>query len=195
MPSACSQPSAGELCTPDREFVHRLCGGSYPEVALALLAKGSPWTRGYLARPLDAWNASGGLRSSAKLSADEEVLILERRGGEKGGIVVGGASGAYEALRWDGTCVSLDAGEVRLRRPARPKHADIRWKHLDERTREALLADSRVREAFDRRRKACGGGAAGDTASTCEKADASLSAAIVSFLRGGGRVPVPSQIP
>ena len=48
-------------------------------VALALFAKSSPWTRGYLKGDVEAWNASGGVSSGDKLLFDEEVIVLVRR--------------------------------------------------------------------------------------------------------------------
>src|SRR5687768_618237 len=52
LPTTCTSDAAG-LCTPPTEFVKRLCGGFYPDVALILFAKDSPWTRGYLSRNVE----------------------------------------------------------------------------------------------------------------------------------------------
>ncbi|HLM73190.1 MAG TPA: hypothetical protein VK459_10880, partial [Polyangiaceae bacterium] len=58
LPTTCTPNEAG-LCVPPEEWVKRLCGGSFPDVALAMFGKGTPWTRGYLRRTMDAWSASG----------------------------------------------------------------------------------------------------------------------------------------
>ena len=42
-----------------------------------MFGKGTPWTRGYLRREVEAWNASGGVSSNdSKLALDEEVVTL-----------------------------------------------------------------------------------------------------------------------
>src|SRR4051794_26154987 len=43
IPTKCASPD-GALCTPDVAFVKRLCNGSFPDVALVLLAKDTPFT-------------------------------------------------------------------------------------------------------------------------------------------------------
>ncbi len=47
LPADCAE-KGGKLCLPPMAFVKRLCSGFYPDVALAMLAKGTPWQRGYL---------------------------------------------------------------------------------------------------------------------------------------------------
>ena len=86
VPTTCE--TTDKFCMPPAAFVKRLCGGFYPDVALGLFAKGSPFTRGYLTRDTEAWNASGGASSSDKLLFDEEVLVLYRRVPDTGGMVV-----------------------------------------------------------------------------------------------------------
>src|SRR5262245_26648168 len=58
VPTKCA--GSGDVCTPDMGFVKKLCAGNYPGVALFMFAKDSPWTRGYLTRKTEAWNAAGG---------------------------------------------------------------------------------------------------------------------------------------
>src|SRR5262245_55361711 len=53
VPTACGSHE-GPLCLPATAFVQRLCGSPNPDVALALFAKGTPWTRGYLRRTTEA---------------------------------------------------------------------------------------------------------------------------------------------
>jgi hypothetical protein len=128
--------------------VKELCGGFYPDVALVMFAKESPWTRAYLTRDVQAWNASGGASSADKLVFDEEVLVLFHREVDQGGVVVSGASGGYDVLRWDGSCASLAGEELTQKRPPKAKSARIVWKSL------SLAKRARRRRA--RRREAGG---------------------------------------
>jgi hypothetical protein len=194
IPTKCATED-GKLCLPPPEFVKRLCQGVHPDVAFAMLAKGTPFTRGYLARTTEAWNASGGASSSGKLVLDEEVLVLSHRVPDAGGMVVSGAGGGYDVLRWDGTCASLMAEEVRFRVPAKPKFASIPWKDLPVGTREALEADEKVGQAVSERRKECKGATIGSVTDKCEKADKKMSAVIVDYLRSGGSIPAPVPLP
>jgi hypothetical protein len=193
VPTTCEQKD--NVCLPPVAFVKRLCGGFHPDVALSLFAKGTPFTRAYLTRDTDAWNASGGASSSDKLLFDEEVLILYRRMPETGGMVVSGAGGGYDVLRWDGTCASLAAEEVRLHVPPKPKFAPIPWKSLDQKTREALQADEKLGKIIAERRKECKGATIGTVSLKCEKVDKQMSLGIVEFVRNGGSLPAPGPLP
>jgi hypothetical protein len=190
LPTACADPGAKE-CLPPPAFVKRLCSDFYPNVALALFAKGTPWTRAYLSRNVEAWNASGGASSSDKLEFDEEVLVLLHRVPDTGGMTVSGSSGGYDVLRWDGTCASLMGEEITLKLPPRAKHAKIPWKSLDDKVREALQADEKVGKVVTERRKECKGATIGEVSLKCVKADTALSAVIVDFVREGGTLPPP----
>lgn len=193
VPTTCEQKD--NVCLPPVAFVKRLCGGFHPDVALSLFAKGTPFTRAYLTRDTDAWNASGGASSGDKLLFDEEVLILYRRVPETGGMVVSGAGGGYDVLRWDGTCASLAAEEVRLQVPPKPKFAPIPWKSLDQKTREALQADEKLGKIIAERRKECKGATMGSVSLKCEKVDKQMSLGIVEFVRNGGSLPAPEPLP
>ena len=157
IPTTCER---GNECLPPVAFVKRLCSGFHPDVALTLFAKGSPFTRGYLTRDTDAVNASGGSSSNDKLLFDEEVLeILYHREPETGGMVVSGAGGGYEVLRWDGTCATLMAEEVRQHVPPKPKFAAIRGRASTRRratrswpTRRRASSSSSGRESARARR-------------------------------------------
>jgi len=194
IPTACDGHD-DKLCLPPAAFVKRLCGGSYAEVALSMFAKGTPWTRGYLRREVEAWNASGGASSSGKLGADEEVLLVVHRAAETGGMQVSGATGSYDVLRWDGTCASLMGDEVSTKAPSSPKYGKIPWKSLGEPARDALVADEKIGKMAADRKKECKGATMGEVSGKCEKADTLLSAAIVNYVRGGGSLPVPSKMP
>jgi hypothetical protein len=185
----------GEICSPNIKWVKKLCAGFYPEVALAMFSKDTPWTRGYLTRDTQAWNASGGESSSDKLVFDEEVLVLAHREADTGGMVVSGASGGYDVLRWDGTCSSLAGEELTLKHPPKPKSAKIPWRSLDLKIREALTSDDKIGKIDATRRKECKGVTLGDVSKECEKADNQLSVAIVDYVRKGGAVPAPLKTP
>src|SRR5262249_46423860 len=47
VPTACEK-TADKICLPPAAFIKRLCNGAFPDVALTMFAKGTPWTRGYL---------------------------------------------------------------------------------------------------------------------------------------------------
>ncbi len=194
LPDACNEQ--GKLCLPPPAFVKRLCASSFPDVALAMLAKGTPWSRGYLrVKSAEAWNASGGVSSQDKLVFEEEFVLLTHRSADTGGMQVSGAGGGYDVLRWDGSCASLQDEEVSLSASPSPKAAKIPWKSLDDKTQEALLADEKINKVYMDRRKECKGATIGDVSLKCVKLDDLLSKVVVDFVRGGGAVPTPARLP
>jgi hypothetical protein len=201
LPSACEVEGTikdAKLCMPDRAYAKKLCSGVYPDVALGLFAKGTPFTRVYLAGDVDAWNASGGRTHRAKLAFDEEVLVLARNGAAAmGGIVMTGAQNSYDVLRWDGTCVSIMDGELTTKRPPAPKPAEVPFTRLEEATRHALLEVPKVKATHAALGKACAISAAATTADrkSCEKADKAFTLAIVESVRGGASLPLPGRRP
>jgi len=195
IPSECAEPK-GTMCLPPAKFVKRLCGGFYPDVALAMMGKGTPWQRAYLrVKSVEAWNASGGMSSAEKIVFEEELLVLAHREAKTGGIQVSGAGGSYDVLRWDGTCASLMEGEVAMRGATSPKYAKIPWKNLDEKVRDKLAADDKIGKVYAERRKECKGATMGDVSLKCQKADERLSKVVVEYVRGGGSVPPPAKLP
>jgi hypothetical protein len=190
-----------KLCLPDAAYAKKLCSGVYPEVALGLFGKGTPWTRIYLAGDVEAWNASGGRTHRAKLAFDEEVLVLGKHGAAAGGgIVMTGAQASYDVLRWDGTCVSVMEGEITTRRPPAPKPAEVAFSRLEETTRHALLAAPKVKSTHDALFKACSALSSPSATTTdkksCEKADKAFSMAIVETVRTGtAALPSPARRP
>jgi hypothetical protein len=182
------------VCAPDPTFAARVCGGSYPDVALVLLAKDTPFTRLYLRGNVDGWNADGGMSTRAKLVFEEEVLVLKRRTPPTNGIIVG-TGGSYLVMRWDGNCYTLDDGEVTAKRPPSPKAAAIPWRLYSNGTRDALLKSAKVLAAYQRRGKECKGVTSGEVTHACEQADGALSAAVVAEIRGGASIPTPERVP
>lgn len=195
-PTACAKSAKkDEVCAPPPSFTKHLCTApNAADLALAMFAKGSPWQRMYLARDTEAWDASGGGVGSAatKLAYDEEVLVLAfRPPANTGGMVVSGANGAYDVLRWDGVCASLNADELRKWLPPEPGFAAIPWRRLDDETQQKLLADGRVSLKEGEMKKACKGLSRSQTNAACDKAQKSLSKAVVNYIRNGGAVPTP----
>ena len=195
IPTACANKGGG-TCVPGKAFVQKLCAESYPGVALYMFANSSPWTRAYLRGKTKAWNASGGASdNSSFLEFDEEVLVLVERKADLGGMQVSGAGASYDALRWDGSCVTLSSEEVTLDKPPSPKSAKVEWRFLDDNVQEALRKEEKVNEAFLARRKECKGATSGEVSMKCVKADQKLSDVIVAHLRGGGKLPTPTKVP
>ena len=194
LPKECARK--GGTCVPPKAFVQKLCSGSFPSVALYLFANKSPWARGYLKGRTKAWNASGGASADGWLEFDEEVLVMAERKADLGGMQVSGGGGAsYDALRWDGSCVTLSGEEMTLDKPPSPKNSKVEWRFLDDNVQEALRADSPINDAYLARRKECKGATSGEVSAKCIKADDKLSAEIVRFLRGGGALPAPTKVP
>ncbi len=196
LPGACATTGEKGLCTPDAAFVGRLCAGEFADVALALLAKGTPWTRGYLTRDVESWDVAGRGRGRVRLAFDEEVLVLEKRAAPEGGMQVSGAAGGWRVLRWDGRCAALEGSELGLRPPPRAKAAPIAWKYLDGGTKDALLAQEKIRSMYESRQKECNASSAeAGPSKRCERLEAQLSGLVVEYLRGGGKIPEPPRRP
>jgi hypothetical protein len=194
LPTECAK-KGGSTCTPPEAFVNKLCQGSYPSVAIAMFKKGTPWVRGYLTRKTKAWNASGGASESDMLEFDEEVLILRQRSADLGGMQVSGAGGGYDALRWNGGCVTLAKEELTEKLPPKPKSAHVEWRLLDDSMQTAMRNDDKVTKAYRARQKECQGATMGTVSSKCVKADAALSDIIVDYVRNGGDVGKPDRLP
>ncbi len=184
LPTACADGGA-PFCTPPAAFVERLCAKPHQGAALALFARGSPFTRVYVRGRVD------------ELHADEEVLVLRFHPPQTGGFVVGANNGSYDLLRWDGTCSMAIESEVITRtRPGRPSAAHVQWHRISARVQDALIASSdRVKHAHAKRGRECKGAMSGDVSAACEKADAALVSAIVDDVRSGGPLPAPDDVP
>ena len=192
-PTKCHK--GADPCVPPPKFVEGLCSDTYAAVALHMFLPSAPWTKAYLKGKVKAWNASGGVSDNESyLEFDEEVVLLKKRGGP-GGIQVSGAEGGYDALRWDGSCVTLDASEVTLSAPPKPKAAKVEWRFLDEATQNALRESETVTEAYRTRRQECKGAVSGEVSKKCVVADDALSQKIVDHVRSGGALGTPERMP
>ena len=155
-----------------------------------LFQKSAPWHHAYLRRKVDAW-FTGGPSSKATLAFDEEVLVLRFRAPGGGGMVVEGASGTYDVLRWDGKCFTLDSDEITAKRPPEAGAARLKWDRIGANMQAAILQNDDVKRAYDRRAKACKNAPPNDDAASpaCETADSVLGLAIANHVRAVGRPP------
>jgi hypothetical protein len=176
---------------PDDRFVKTLCDDVHQDVALWMFREGTPWTRAYLTRKTEAWNASGGASVQGELAFDEEVLILRERLSKSGGIQVSGAMGSYDALRWNGSCVSLMAEEITKNKPPKLLHSRVEWRWLSEPMQEALRSNEEIVETYRARRSECKGATMGEVSKKCEQLDSKLVALIVKHVREGGQLVEP----
>jgi hypothetical protein len=192
IPTECA--SKGDICSMPKAFVDRLCANTYPNVALVLFAGSAPWTRGYLTRKTEAWNAEGGASVGGFVEFDEEVLLLTSHAPPKGGMQVSGAGG-YQALRWDGSCVTLSSEEVTLKRPPSPKHPRIEWRFIEDGMREALRKDPAVDQAAVAVKRECKGVSVGDVSKKCVDADNKLVDSIVKYVASASGLPEPAKLP
>jgi hypothetical protein len=197
IPEACANGTSGDGCVMPKAFVKRLCGGVYPELALMLFQKSTPWKRAYVAvKEVNPFNGFSGPSSEEKLVFEEELLVLRANKTDTGGMQVSGAGGgSYDVLRWDGSCATLSSEEVRLAAPPKPKHATIPWRILEDPTQEALKKDEALAKVASERRKECKGATMGAVSAKCEKADKQLNDLVVDAVRNGTAVPKPNKVP
>jgi len=190
IPTSCHRD--GPVCTVDPKWVKKLCADLYPDVALYLFQKSSPFTHGYITRKTKAVNASGGVTSGDEwLAFDEEVVLLYHRAPNANGIQVSGAEGGYDAIRLDGSCVTLDSNEVTLNVPPKAKYATIAWRYLGDDTEQQLKAHRPIFEAYVARKKECKGAFSGEVSKKCVDLDAKLNQKVVSSLKDGSLVLEP----
>ena len=190
LPSKCENAANDPICTPPRAFVDKACQRPFsPETALMMFQKDSPWTRVYINHDMDVWFA-GAHSTKSKVAGNEEVIVLSHSA-SRTGIKVG--SGGFDVMRWNGDCISVNPEEVSMKTPRRPTRANVPWKILDAKVRDALLADTEVSAAEAARRKACKEDILhGTTSAKCTKATDALSSAIEDAI-GQGRVSVAAS--
>jgi hypothetical protein len=184
LPSTCADASSS-VCGLPNDFIERLCVKPLQDVALALFAKETPFTRLYLRGKLD------------ELDFDEEVLALRFHAQPKNGMIVGSGNGSYDVLRWDGTCSRGVEAEMIVRaRPPRPRSAHVQWHRIGVRLQDTLIAASEpVKRAHAKRGKECKGAMSGEVSKACEMADQALVDAIVDHVRTRGGLPEPEMLP
>jgi hypothetical protein len=195
LPITCAKGSTDKVCLPPNHIAKGLCNEDFPTVALAMFAKGTPWTRGYSVTQSVAWNASGGASSNERMNMYEEIIILRQRIADTGGIQVSGSGTSYDVLRWDGSCVTLQEGEFVFDNPPKITNARVVLKRLEPHVRDALKEADDLRKLYLDHRKECKGVTVGEVSKECEKLDTKLSDAVAAYVRNKGGVPAPKKLP
>ena len=195
LPTAC-EPGT-EPCSAPAKFVERACHGKFPDLALVLFSKGTPWRRGYVkVQTLEPVNIYDGERSERWLEFGEEVLVLRTRGpGSHAGVQVSGPTDV-DILRWDGTCATVRQ-EMLAPYPTNTSilTARIVWKYLDTPIQDALLGDRLVAHVSEKEKPLCHGSTMKHPDAACDKASQKLTDAITVALRGGLALPTPAKLP
>ena len=191
VPSRCIKRKGA--CMPPVKWAERLCQDVYPDLALYMFRKGSPWDRFYMRVGLNAVNGWGPTVPE-NLVQGEEVIPINYRG-QRDGFIVEGSLGTFDVLRWNGSCVTLDLGEVTTNAPGQPKNPRIEWRHLSDSTQDALMANEEVADAVRSRQRECKGASIGKVTAECERLDRELAGVIARYVRNGGGVPLPQSHP
>ncbi len=192
--SKCADATDGSRCLFPDEFVVRLCRRPFVDTTLVLFQKSAPWRHAFLRRKVDAWY-TGGPSSRATLAFDEEVLVLRFHPPGGGGMIVEGAGGTYDVLRWDGHCFTLDGDEITTKRPPEAGAARLKWDRIGGNMQAAILQNEDVKRAYDRRAKACKNALHDDLPPACESADSLLGVSIANHVRAVDDLPAPESIP
>jgi hypothetical protein len=156
-----------------------------------MLRGGTPWQRLYMTARMQPFNASGGVSVlDGVLEPGEELIALRRLGSSSVSRTEG-----YEALRWDGSCVTLHDGEFTFDSPQRLRHARVEWPKLSDSIQHALRDDEDVDTAFRVRTKECKGAYFGPVSDRCVVRDQQFVDAIVKYVRSGPELPQPRRRP
>jgi hypothetical protein len=161
--TSCDTAQGTDGCFPHKEFTEAACGGGDPSVAVRMFHAGTAWTRAYVTRNLESWDPARRTRTTrSRLSLDEEVIVLHAYKPAGGVMLIGSKTTngwtSVDAIRADGSCVSLMADEIALRRPPAPTHAPIAWDKLNEPLRDQLLAAPDLKKMGEAMVKTCATG-------------------------------------
>jgi hypothetical protein len=179
---------------PPVKWAEKLCAtGVFQDLALYMFRAGTPWTRFYMRSGLNAVNGWGPTVDEDLVSQEEVIPINYRRQSEM--FAVEGSLGTFDVLRWNGSCVTLDVGEVTSDEPRRPRHSRVEWKELSESMQNALLEDEDVHGVFSARRRECKGASIGRVTKDCEVLDGKLVDVIAEHVRHVRILPEPSVSP
>src|SRR5262249_17770222 len=113
----------------------------------------------------------------------------------KGSMVVQGAGGTYDVLRWDGRCYTLDSDEITMNPPPQARTARLQWDRIGPSMQQSVLKNDDVKRAFDRRSKACKAASPADPPPACDAAEAPLSFVVANHVRTVGGLPAPELLP
>lgn len=191
VPTTCT--TKGKVCLPPLAFAKKVCDKGNSDIALYMLRKGTPFTRAYLTHDTEAWNASGGASSNDKVLFDEEVVVMVERAAQAGGIVVGDGGASYDVMRWDGTCVSLQAPEITFTPPPKAKHAKVDFHALTSTVTDVLLQNEAILKTYKERKNECKGQWSGDVSAKCVKLVTQLGEQVYDYVSKGGEVPAPAS--
>lgn len=191
VPTTCT--TKGKVCLPPLAFAKKVCDRGNSDIALYMMRKGTPFTRAYLTHDTDAWNASGGASSNDKVLFDEEVIVMVERAAQTGGIVVGDGGASYDVMRWDGTCVSLQAPEITFTPPPKAKHAKVDFHALTSSVTDVLLQNESILKTYKERKNECKGQWSGDVSAKCVKLVNQLGEQVYDYVSKGGEVPPPAS--
>jgi hypothetical protein len=180
VPSDCPGPG----CTPPRSFAEKVCSSKYPELALFLFSRGTPWQRMYVkAERVEPVNTYDGERSERWLTFGEEVLVLQEHGPGAGQKVMVSGPSDVDVLRWDGTCATIRKEMLVTYVPAPMDGARIVWRYLDVSVQDALRADQLVDRAQAAERTSCRGSSVKNPGDACDKAMKRLTDVIMLTLK------------
>lgn len=191
VPSQCVQRMGA--CMPPITWAESVCQEVYPDLALYMFRKGTPWTRYYMRTGLNAVNGWGPTVDE-DLVFQEEVIVINHRL-RKDALDVEGSAGTFDVIRWNGSCVTLDVNEVTPKQPRRPKHSRVDFRALGEAMQEALLNDETIKQTYRERRKECRGASIGRVTKRCEVLDGQLGDVIAEYVRESSELPLPSAAP
>lgn len=181
-------------CMPPIRWAEKLCkGGVYQDVALYMFRSGTPWTRFYMRTGLNAVNGWGPTVAEDLVAREEVIPINYRRQSES--FQVEGSEGTFDVLRWNGSCVTLDANEITSDTPPRPRHSRVDWRELSEDMQTALLEDGEVESVYQARRRECKGASIGRVTKACEDLDRKLVEVVASYVRTAEQLPKPKNHP
>jgi hypothetical protein len=180
-------------CMPPVKWAEKLCQGVYPDLALYMFQEATPWTRFYMRTGLNAVNGWGPTIAENLVEGEEVLVINYRR--QTDAFTVEGSLGTYDVLRWNGSCVTLDVGEVTPKPPRSPKHCRIDWRSLDEQMQNALLKTPELGQIYEARRKACKGASIGEVSDKCESLDHALTKEVTRQVRAQKTLPKPTSHP
>lgn len=200
LPEECAKGSSSDadgesVCLPPRRWVDKLCKDVYQDVALYMFQPHTPWRRLYMQYNVTAVNASDGASIPGTVRAREEVLVLRYRAPDAQFAREGASGGVYDALRWNGSCVTVEEEEVSSQPPRRPRNSRVEWRWLSDPMQTALRNDEVVDYTYQEKRKECRGATIGRVTKRCEKLDGELVDAIVASVRSGTPLPVPEFRP
>lgn len=179
---------------PPPRWAEKLCqGGVYQDLALYMFRSGTPWTRFYMRTGLNAVNGWGPTVAEDLVSREEVIPINYRR--QTQAFYVEGSMGTFDVLRWNGSCVTLDANEVTTQPPPSPRNSRVEWRSMSDDMQRALLRDSEVEGVYAARRRECKGASIGRVSAECERLDKKLVDVIARYVRSVDSLPPPSERP